>query len=263
MSRVIAICNQKGGVSKTTTSFSLCNELAKRGKKVLAVDGDQQASLSLLFGVVKPDELKVSLTELFLAEARDLAYDVNDVILQTDKGIDLLPASITLSQAEMELINMMFGRESVLKNILAHVKDNYDYIIIDCPPSLGIITVNILTAANEVIIPVQASIFSIAGMQLLLNTIIKTKKNFNPNLLINGIVFAMVQGGTTFSQDVIDQVSEMYGDGMYVYRTQLPRSIIAERASANLQTSTDFDSSSKLGVAYSNFADEFLETVGD
>lgn len=262
MSRIIAICNQKGGVSKTTTSFTLCTELAKRGKKVLAVDGDQQASLSLLFGVLKPDELKVSLTQLLLAEAREQAYDVHDVILETEQGVDLLPASITMSQAEMELISKMFGRESILKKVLDHVKNEYDFVIIDCPPSLGIITVNILTAADEVIVPVQASIFSIAGMQLLLNTVINTKKSFNPDLLINGIVFAMVQSNTSFSQDVIAQVDKMYKDGIYIYNTQLPRSIVAERAAANLQTSVDFDSSSKLGQAYSQFTDEFLEIVG-
>ena len=261
MSHVIAVCNQKGGVAKTTTTFSLCIELAKRGKKVLAVDGDQQGSLSLMFGVTQPDELEATLTDLLIYEAEERKYNVDEVLLPTDEGIDLLPANITMSRAESKIFSMNFERDSVLKRVIAHVKDNYDYVLIDCPPSLSIITVNILTAADEVLIPVQPSIFSIAGMKLLLETIIKTKRSFNHDLEVNGIVYSMVQSNTSFSKEVIDAVTESYKDGIYIYETQLPRSITAERAAANLQSSTDYDPKSKLGIAYSKLADEFISRV--
>lgn len=261
MSHVIAICNQKGGVAKTTTTFSLCIELAKRGKKVLAVDGDQQGSLSLMFGVTAPDELPVTLTDLLIKEAEEGEYDVNDVILESDKGVKLLPTNITMSRAESKIHSMNFERDSVLRRVLDHVKDDYDYVIIDCPPSLSIITINILTAADEVLIPVQPSIFSIAGMRLLLDTIIKTRRNFNKNLSINGIVYSMVQSNTSFTAEVIDAVNSLYSDGIYIYKTLLPRSITAERAAANLQSSTDYDPKSKLGMAYSMLADEFIKRV--
>ena len=260
MAKVIAICNQKGGVSKTTTTSTLAIELSRMGKKVLAVDGDPQGSLSLLFGVTESSPADVYLTDLMRAQIRRIDYDVYDAILETEEGVDLIPADASLEAFTAELTSEI-GREKVLRKVLEKVKEDYDIILIDGPPSLGILTINELTASDQVLVPLQASILSVKGLILLIDNIIKVRDNTNPDLWINGIFFSMVQPNTAVSSDIIDYVKEHYGENLYIYKTVITRAIVAENAARNLMSIPDFAPKSKLALLYKEFAKEFLERL--
>ena len=199
MTKVIALANQKGGVGKTTTAVNLGIGLARQGKKVLLIDADAQGNLTDSLGWNEPDKLPVSLATIMSKVIMEEPIVPDEGILHHAEGIDLMPANIELSAMEVSLVNIM-SREIVLRNYLNEVKDKYDYVLIDCMPSLGMITVNALAAADSVIIPVQSHYLPAKGMSQLLQTINRVKKNINPNLKIEGALLTMVDNRTNFAK---------------------------------------------------------------
>ena len=231
MTKVIALANQKGGVGKTTTSVNLGIGLARQGKLVLLIDADTQGNLTDSLGWNEPDKLPVSLATIMSKVIMEERIEPDEGILHHAEGIDLMPANIELSAMEGSLVNTM-SREIVLRNYLNEVKDKYDYVLIDCMPSLGMITVNALAAADSVIIPVQAHYLPAKGMSQLLQTIGRVKKNINPNLKIDGALITMVDSRTNFAKEISSLLRDSYGDKLRIFKTEIPLAIKAAETSA-------------------------------
>ena len=202
---VIAIANQKGGVGKTTTTFNLGVALAHAGKRVLLVDSDPQGDLTTYMGIHDPDNIPVTLSTLMERSIKDEDINSKEAILKHDEGIDLIPSNLELSSMEVSLVNAM-SREFTLRNCLSDIKDKYDYVLIDCMPSLGMITINALACADKVIIPVQSEFLAAKGMSHLMNTVLKVRKQINPNLKVGGILLTMVDGRTNLSRDIANEL---------------------------------------------------------
>ncbi len=222
--KTIAICNQKGGVGKTATSISLGAGLAMQEKRVLLIDADTQASMTVALGNRYPDELPVSLADIMQDVIDDNEIPYNCGILHHKEGFDLMPSNIDLSGIEIRIINVM-SRESVLRSYVNQQRENYDYILIDCAPSLGMLTVNALAAADSLIIPAQPHYLSAKGLDLLMGSVSKVKRQINPSLKIDGILLTMVDRRTNFANDVIDELRDHYGGKVNVFRTELPHSL--------------------------------------
>ena len=216
MGKIIAISNQKGGTGKTTTTVNLGIGLANEGKKVLLIDYDAQGSLTQCLGYPNPDELSVTISNLMEKSINEQPTEHGEGILHHSEGVDFIPANIELSGMETFLVNTM-SRERVLKNYLSQIKDNYDYVLIDCTPSLGMLTINALTAANEVIIPVQSHFLPAKGLEQLLGTVAKVKRQLNPMLKINGILLTMVDGRTNLARDIKAAETSAVGKSIYSY----------------------------------------------
>ncbi len=246
MARVIAIANQKGGVGKTTTAISLGAALSELGARVLLVDMDSQGTLSIALGI---HGVKKTVYDVL----RDVELGMEDIIIPTGTKCDLAPSNIHLAGAEVELINEP-GREFILKGKLASVNKIYDYILLDCPPSLGVLTLNAFTAAGEVLIPVQSHYLAFRGMQLLLTTISKVKGRLNPSLEVLGILPTFYDKRTRHSKEVAEQLREHYGET--VINTPIPATIKFADTTTAGESILTFSSSSPAAAAYRKLARE-------
>lgn len=247
--KVIAVTNQKGGVGKTTTTVNLGIGLAKAGKRVLLIDADPQGSLTLSLGFKTPDTLDLSLATVMDALIRDDEPEPGMGIIHHDEGIDLLPSNIELSGVETRLINTM-SREFVLKSYLDTVRSRYDYILIDCMPSLGMMTINAFVAADSIIIPSQPNYLSTKGLNLLLQSVSKVKRSINPKLRIDGILLTMVEGRTTNAKSVIDALRNGIGQNIRIFQAEIPHSVRAAECSLKDVSIYSHDNNGKVADAY-------------
>lgn len=259
MSKIIALANQKGGVGKTTTAVNLGIGLARQGKKVLLVDADAQGNLTDSLGWNQPDKLPVTLATIMTKIIMDEPVELEEGILHHAEGVDLMPANIELSAMEVSLVNTM-SREIVLRNYLNEIKKDYDFILIDCMPSLGMITVNALVASDSVIIPVQAHYLPAKGMSQLLHTINRIKKNINPNLKIEGALLTMVDSRTNLAKDISFVLRRDYGDKLRVFKTEIPLAIKAAETSAEGKSIYAYDRNGKAAAAYEALTKEVLSS---
>lgn len=256
--KVIALTNQKGGVGKTTTAVNLGVSLAQQGKKVLLIDADAQANLTMSLGYNRPDDLPVTLSTIMQDIIDDKSVDVSQSILHHGEGVDLLPSNIELSGLEVRLINAI-SRESVLKTCVNEVKKKYDYCLIDCMPSLGMLTINALAAADSVVIPTQPHYLSAKGLELLLRSVSKVRRQINPPLRIDGILMTMVMPRTNISKEITATVRSAYGQRIKVFDTQIPHSIRAVEATAEGKSIFAYDKGGKVAAAYEQFGKEVAE----
>lgn len=257
---VMAVVNQKGGTGKTTTCENLGIGLANEGKKVLLVDTDPQGSLTIALGNPRPDDLSVTLTDLMAKVMQDQPILPGEGILSHEEGVDLVPANITLSGLEVSLVNAM-SRETILKQYLETVKGRYDYILLDCMPSLGMLTVNALAASDQVLIPVQANYLSAKGLEQLLQTVSKVKRQINPKLKIEGILLTMVDSRTNFAKEISSLIRETYGSKLKVYAADIPRSVRAAEISAEGVSIYKYDPGGKVADAYRSLTKEVLSNA--
>ena len=257
---IIAVVNQKGGTGKTTTTENLGVGLALEGKKVLLVDTDPQASLTVSLGNPYPDDLSPTLSDLMGKIMMENPIAPDEGILHHPEGVDLVPSNIELSGMEVALVNAM-SRETILRQYLDTVKQNYDYILLDCMPSLGMLTVNALAAADNVLIPVQAAYLPAKGLEQLLGTINKVKRQINPKLKIEGILLTMVDSRTNYSKDISNLIRESYGGKLKVYKTDIPRSVRAEEISAEGTSIFQHDPKGKVADAYRVLTKEVLNNA--
>ena len=250
MGRIIAVANQKGGVGKTTTTVNLATLIAKKGKKVLLIDTDPQGNATSGLGITK--ELDLSVYDILVGET-----SFEETVQETAiKNLKVCPSNISLAGAEVELVSMM-SREQRLKVKLDEVKEQYDYILIDCPPSLGLVTLNAFTASDSVLIPVQCEYFALEGLGQLLNTVNLVKKHLNKNLEIEGALLTMYDARTNLSNQVVKEVKKYFEDK--VYKTVIPRNVRLSEAPSYGMPISIYDPKSKGAKAYEKFTKELLK----
>ena len=249
MANIIAIVNQKGGVGKTTTCGNLGIGLAREGKKVLLIDSDPPASLTISLGHPQPDQLPITLTDILNKTMNEEPLQPQEGILRHGEGIDLMPSSIELSGLEVSLVNVM-NREKVLKQYIDSIKREYDHILIDCMPSLGMLTINALAAANSILIPVQAQYLPAKGLEQLLQTVGKVRRQINPKLRIDGILLTMVDNRTNYAKEISALLRDTYGSKLKVFASDIPLSVRAAEISAAGKSIYVHDPKGKVAEAY-------------
>ncbi len=251
MGKIIAFANQKGGVGKTTTCVNVASYMAVMGKKVLILDMDPQGNASSGVGIEKNHDTKT------IYNVIDGDCFVHEVIMPTYiEGLDIIPATVDLAGAEIDLVQMS-SREKIVKNILGRIKNNYDFILIDCPPSLGLLTVNSLTAADSIIIPIQCEFYALEGLSQLMNTVRLIKHHLNANLDVEGVVLTMKDSRSNLIADVSNEIVKFFGKK--VFETTIPRNIRLAEAPSHGECILTYDSHSKGAVAYQSLAEEILK----
>jgi chromosome partitioning protein len=257
MSRIIAIASQKGGTSKTTTCRNLATVLSKKGYKILVIDSDNQYNLTDCFGIENPERLEITLYDLMEKVIMEEDLPNKEEYIITKENIDIIPASMKLSEIEIKLVSAM-SREYILKAIIDEIKDDYDFILIDSMPSLGLMTLNVLSACDSVLIPATAEYLSAKGLELLLKTIFKIKKRINKNIEFEGILLTMFESRTNLSRDILNMIKNSYGDYIRVFDTVIPRSVKVGEANANSKSIIEYMPNNKAAIAYNNFTNELL-----
>ena len=251
MGKVIAIANQKGGVGKTTTTINLASCVAEKGKKVLVIDTDPQGNATTGFGIQK-NELENTVYELMLGECSVKECIIQDAV----ENLSVIPSNVNLAAAEIELIDED-RKEFVLKNEIDWVKDQYDYIFIDCPPSLSMLTVNAMTTADSILVPIQCEYYAMEGLGQLIHTVNLIKKKINPQLRMEGVVFTMYDSRTNLSAEVVESVKDALEE--HIFETMIPRNIRLAEAPSYGQPINVYDSKSAGAEAYRNLADELIK----
>ncbi|MDD3417593.1 MAG: AAA family ATPase [Lachnospiraceae bacterium] len=255
--RVISVSMQKGGVGKTVTCVNLGIGLAREGKKVLLIDADPQGSLTISLGCQEPDKLEYSLATVMMKIVNDEYFDVTEGIIHHEEGVDILPGNIELSGLEVSLIGVL-SRETILREYVERAREIYDYIIIDCMPSLGMLTINALACADSVLIPVQAAYLPVKGLQQLIKTIGKVKRQLNPKLQIEGILLTMVDNRTNFAKDISILVYDTYSSSVNVFSIEIPLSVRAAEISAEGSSIFVYDPNGKAAFAYTALIKEVM-----
>lgn len=257
-SQIIAIANQKGGVGKTTTCANLGIGLAQEGKKVLLIDSDPQGSLTISLGYDRPDQLPITLSDIMEKVMDENPIKLDEGIITHEEGVTFMPANISLSGMEVSLVNAM-NREKILKQYLDNVKRQYDYVLIDCMPSLGVLIINALAAADSVIIPVQAQYLPAKGLEQLLQTVNKVRRQINPKLKISGILLTMVDNRTNYAKEISTLLRDTYGSKIKVFTTDIPHSVRAAEISAEGKSIYSHDPKGKVAEAYRELTKEVLK----
>ena len=257
---VIACVNQKGGTGKTTTCENLGAGLVMNGNKVLLVDFDPQASLSISLGYPKPEELPVTIADMMKKVVDEKEIRPGEGILHHEEGMDLMPSSIELSGMEVSLVNTI-SRETVLKEYLESVKRDYDFVLLDCSPSLGMLTINAMAAADTLLIPVQTSYLPAKGLEQLLQTVNKVRRQINPKLKIEGILLTMVDARTNDAKEISELIRNAYGGKIKVYDTEIPRSVRASEISKEGTSIFKHDPGGKVADAYRELTREVVKNA--
>lgn len=255
MGRIIAVANQKGGVGKTTTAINLSSCLAEKGKKVLAVDMDPQGNMTSGLGVDK-NSVENTIYDLIIGES-----GIEEVLRKNImKNLDIIPANIDLSAAEIELIDVE-DKEYIVRNVIKDIKDNYDYIIIDCPPSLSMLTINAMTTATSVLVPIQCEYYALEGLSQLIHTVDLVRDRLNPELEIEGVVFTMYDARTNLSLQVVENVKDNLHQN--IYKTIIPRNIRLAEAPSYGSPINEYDPKSAGSESYMRLAEEVINREND
>ena len=256
-SKVIAIVNQKGGVAKTVTALNLGYALSEMGKKVLLIDFDPQNSLTVCFGYDNTDSIGTTIYDLMVLAIEERSLPEKKEYILSKGNMDIIPCNIELSAIEISIVNVL-SRELVLKSIVDEVKSDYDYVIIDCSPSLGMLTINALAACDSVIIPVTPEYLSAKGLELLLRNIIRVKKRINPKIEVDGILLTMYVERTKLSKEILTIIQNAYGSKINIFENKIPTSVKVGEANLRNKSIIEYDPKNKVSMAYREFAKEVV-----
>ena len=262
MGKVLAVCNRKGGTGKSFSTASLSFALARQGKKVLCLDTDNQHSLTVIMGVTEPDELPITIKTIITDIIDEKDIDPTAGIIHHPEGVDLLPANNSLTGIELALASVI-GRETILKQYIEKVKPLYNWILVDTSPTLDLLSINALAAADSVLVPVMPKFLDAKGLELLLKSIAQLKKFINPHLDIAGILLTMVDKRTNFTKDIIQMIEQAYGEEIHILKKYIPHSTRAAEASATGKSIFSYDPKGKVAAAYDALAMDLLAYGGD
>lgn len=258
MGKVLAVTNRKGGTGKTMTSVSLGVSLARHGKKVLIIDADSQHSATVSLGIAEPDKLPVTLATIMQNLIMEREIDPMDGLITHEEGVSLLASNNGLAGIEISLVPII-GRETVLRQYIEMVRDVFDYILIDTAPTLGLLAINSLAAADSVIIPVAPKFLDAKGLELLLKSIAQTRRHINPTLSIGGILLTMVDKRANITKDIILMIKQAYGDSICIFKEPIPHSVRAVETSATGKSIFEYEPNGKIAKAYTSLAGEVLK----